>query len=157
MTKDTARMEFTKVFKKDKEWLDIYMIKNGIKTRGQLIPIIIQLLKERKQSMNKNEEIYIVTDGCMWEQNKQNETYHPHAIEVLNIKTGQIRYIKSGSRIVFIEGEISEGRNQEAYNKVPVLSEVSDTNENKLQRGDGKEGSNKDVKGKVNKTKRIQM
>ena len=103
--------------------------------------------------MKKHEEIYIVTDGCMWEQNKQNETYYPHAIEVLNIKTGQIRYIKSGSRITFIEGEITESRSQDFYNK--TTSEMSDNNENLVQRTDSKTGGNKDDKKKRNKTKSI--
>lgn len=53
----------------------------------------------------------------MWEMNKKNETYHPHAIEVVDPETGQVRYIKSGSKISFVDGEISEGRSQENYNK----------------------------------------
>lgn len=68
----------------------------------------------------KREEIplteFVVTDGCMWEQNKQNSTYYPHAIEVCNPKTGQVRYIKSGSRIQFISGEITPTRDQKTYN-----------------------------------------
>lgn len=65
------------------------------------------------------EKVFIVTDGCMWEANKKAGTSHPHAIEVVDMATGEIRYIKSGSRISFIEGEITEGRNQETYNKQP--------------------------------------
>lgn len=60
---------------------------------------------------------FLVTDGCCWEQNKQNGTAYPHAIEVVDVATGQVRYIKSGSRIQFIEGEITEARDQAAYNK----------------------------------------
>lgn len=61
---------------------------------------------------------FIVTDGCMWEKNKQDNTSFPHSIEVVDSETGQVRYIKSGSKISFIEGEITENRNQETYNKV---------------------------------------
>ena len=59
----------------------------------------------------------MLTDGCMWKMNKKNGTSNPHAIEVVDIETGQVRYIKSGSKIKFISGEISNGRNQEEYNK----------------------------------------
>lgn len=61
--------------------------------------------------------IFILTDGCMWEMNKKQGTYHPHSIEVVDVETGQIRYIKSGARIQFVEGEISTDRNQKDYNK----------------------------------------
>jgi len=66
-----------------------------------------------------NEKIFLLTDGCMWEMNKQNSKTHPHSIEVVDMETGSVRYIKSGSRIKFIEGEISVARNQEDYNKIP--------------------------------------
>ena len=64
-----------------------------------------------------HEPTYIVTDGCMWEANKRNGTSHSHAIEVVDIKTGAVRFIRSGSRIAFIDGEISDLRTQEVYNK----------------------------------------
>ena len=67
--------------------------------------------------MSKNFETFILTDGCMWEKNKQDGTSYPHAIEVVDKATGQIRYIKSGSIITLVEGEITSGRNQESYNK----------------------------------------
>lgn len=70
-------------------------------------------MKRNKQ----NEELFILTDGCMWEKNKQDGTSVSHAIEVVSLKTGQIRYIKSGSRIAFVEGEITKTRSQEVYNK----------------------------------------
>lgn len=95
--------------------------------------------------MHEHEEIYIITDGCAWEQNKQNDTYYPHAMEVVNIKTGQVKYIKCGSRIAFIEGEITEGRSQEEYNKVSTPTEVSSGGQDKLQRADLKKRSRKDV------------
>lgn len=66
-----------------------------------------------------DKNIFIVTDGCMWEMNKTNKTYFPHAIEVVDSVTGQVRYIKSGSKISFVEGEITESRSQESYNKQP--------------------------------------
>jgi MinD superfamily P-loop ATPase len=68
--------------------------------------------------MKKEPQVFMLTDGCMWEMNKVNGTSHPHAIEVVDVKTGEVRYIKSGSRITFVEGEITEGRNQEKYNKL---------------------------------------
>lgn len=67
--------------------------------------------------MNETNKIFILTDGCMWEQNKQNETFHPHAIEVIDDETGQMRYIRSGARIKFVAGDISETRDQETYNQ----------------------------------------
>lgn len=63
------------------------------------------------------EKTFILTDGCMWEMNKQSGKSAPHAIEVVDSETGAIRFIKSGSRIAFIEGEISLGRSQEIYNE----------------------------------------
>ena len=53
----------------------------------------------------------------MWEMNKQGGTYHPHAIEVCDPKTGQVRYIKSGATIQFVSGEITPARDQKDYNK----------------------------------------
>ena len=64
----------------------------------------------------KRQPIVLLTDGCMWEMNKQNGTSHPHAIEVVDIETGQVRYIKSGSKITFVEGEITDSRDQASYN-----------------------------------------
>lgn len=60
---------------------------------------------------------FILTDCCMWEAQKKAGTFHPHAIEVVDIETGQTRYIQSGARIKFVEGLISEGRDQSTYNK----------------------------------------
>jgi len=64
-----------------------------------------------------SEKTFILTDGCLWEMNKQNGTSHPHAIEVVDVETGQVRYIKSGSQVKFISGEITESRSQDSYNK----------------------------------------
>jgi hypothetical protein len=60
---------------------------------------------------------FILTDGCMWERNKKEKTNHPHSIEVVDLVTGEVRYIKGGSRIKFLSGEITDTRNQEQYNK----------------------------------------
>lgn len=60
---------------------------------------------------------FILTDSCMWEANKQSGTRSEHCIEVVDEKTGQVRYIASGSRIKFIEGAISEVHTQEGYNR----------------------------------------
>jgi len=87
----------------------------------------------------KHEEIYIITDGCMWEANKQNGTYYPHSIEVVNSKTGQVRYIKSGARIAFIEGEITQTRDQETYNQ--ETTQMSCNEKSKLPRTSSKRTS----------------
>ena len=68
-------------------------------------------------SKKDTETDFMLTDGCMWEMNKQNGSSHPHAIEVVDTKTGAVRYIKSGARIRFVSGEITEGRNQKQYNQ----------------------------------------
>lgn len=60
---------------------------------------------------------FLLTDACLWEQQKKNGTFHPHAIEVVDVETGQVRYIESGARIKFVDGSISEGRDQNSYNK----------------------------------------
>lgn len=54
----------------------------------------------------------------MWEMNKQNGKSSAHSIEVVDLETGQVRYIKSGSKIAFIEGFITESHNQDDYNKI---------------------------------------
>ncbi len=69
-----------------------------------------------------NEKIYLLTDGCAWEINKQTGNEHPHSIEVVDVATAAVRYIKSGSKIKFLEGEISDIRTQEAYNKATKKS-----------------------------------
>lgn len=66
--------------------------------------------------MKKPTQTFILTDGCMWEKNKKDGTAHPHAIEVIDAKTGQVRYIKSGSHIKFVAGEITDTRDQVQYN-----------------------------------------
>lgn len=60
---------------------------------------------------------FIVTDLCMWEENKQNGEHAPHAIIVVDEENGQTRYILGGSKIKFVSGEISEPRTQEEYNE----------------------------------------
>ncbi len=73
------------------------------------------------------DEQFLLTDGCLWEMNNKNGTNHPHSIEVVNPKTGAVRYIKSGSMIRFVSGEISPERNQANYNKL-TPKEERDTN-----------------------------
>lgn len=62
------------------------------------------------------DKVFIVTDGCFWELNKQTGNEHPHSMEVVDMETGAVRYIKSGSRIAFLEGEITDVRSQKEYN-----------------------------------------
>jgi len=40
---------------------------------------------------------YILTDSCMWEANRKNGTRSEHCIEVVDVETGQTRFIRSGS------------------------------------------------------------
>jgi len=63
------------------------------------------------------EKVYLLTDGCMWEKNKREGTEHTHAVEVVDVETGAVRYIKSGSTITLVKGEITDIRTQKAYNK----------------------------------------
>ncbi len=62
---------------------------------------------------------FILTDGCMWEKNKKEGTKMPHAIEVVDMETGEIRYIVGGSKIKLVEGAITMTRQQDSYNKKP--------------------------------------
>lgn len=91
----------------------------------------------------KHEKIYLLTDGCIWEINKETGNEHPHSVEVVDLETGAIRYIKSGSRIKFIEGEISDIRTQKAYNKISsqVSRKMPDKSEDKSNGGRSKEKS----------------
>lgn len=63
---------------------------------------------------------FLLTDDCMWEKNKQEGTRAPHAICVVDIDTGQMQYIRSGSHIKFVAGEISPIKDQDAYNQLPA-------------------------------------
>jgi hypothetical protein len=63
--------------------------------------------------------IFLLTDGCMWEMNKQTGKSNAHAIEVVDIETGAVRYIKSGSQIQLVSGQITEARDQSEYNEQP--------------------------------------
>lgn len=68
----------------------------------------------------QNGETFILTDLCMWEKNKQEGKNDTHAIIVIDEKTGQNRMIKGGSRIRFVDGEITEPLKQEDYNLSPT-------------------------------------
>lgn len=98
-----------------------------------------------------NENIFIVTDLCMWENNKQNKTYFPHAIQVVDFHTGQVRYIKSGARIQLLEGHITPSHSQEEYNK-EKNNPMPCSGEDKLLRKKSKTSSKrKDIKVSKNK------
>ena len=62
---------------------------------------------------------FILTDSCMWEANKQKGTRSEHCVEVVDLETGQTRYIASGSHIRFVDGKITEVSTQEMYNAQP--------------------------------------
>jgi len=89
----------------------------------------------------KNEKVYLVTDGCFWEINKETGNEHPHSIEVVDIDTGAVRYIRSGSKISFIDGEITDIRTQKAYNV--ASKEMSSDEQNLSDRKAGKRSSKK--------------
>lgn len=94
----------------------------------------------------------MLTDGCMWEINKQMGNEHPHAVEVVDLETGAVRYIKSGSKITFVEGEITDIRTQEAYNKATQKKVPSDKQDlQRRTRGKTKGKRNKSA----NKTKGV--
>jgi hypothetical protein len=69
--------------------------------------------------MNDTEKIFILTDLCMWEKNKVEGKNAEHAIIVIDEETGQNRMIKGGSKIRFVDGEISLPQSQEDYNNQP--------------------------------------
>ena len=66
--------------------------------------------------MDDTEKIFLVTDSCAWERKKHEGGVDPHYIEVVDVETGQCRHIKGGSKIKFVEGDISDPRGQEEYN-----------------------------------------
>lgn len=68
------------------------------------------------REIHNEEDVFILTDSCMWEANKQLNQRATHAIEVISSKTGQTRFIKTGAQIKFIDGEITEPLSQEGYN-----------------------------------------
>lgn len=89
----------------------------------------------------RNEKIYLLTDGCAWEINKQTGNEHPHSIEVVDLETGAIRYIKSGSKIKFIGGEISDIRSQALYNQKTQAKQKMPSNEQDLQKRTKRQGT----------------
>lgn len=50
---------------------------------------------------------------------------HAHAIEVVDLETGAVRYINSGSHIAFIEGQITDIRSQNYYNEATEAEKMS--------------------------------
>ena len=67
--------------------------------------------------MKKNLIVFILTDSCGWEMNRQSKSKRStHIIEVVDIETGQVRWIKSGAKIALIEGDITDPHSQEEYN-----------------------------------------
>lgn len=66
---------------------------------------------------NPKKRTYIVSDLCMWEKNKREGMMSDHCIGVIDEKTGQSRFIKTGARIKFVSGDISPTLNQKDYNR----------------------------------------
>lgn len=73
------------------------------------------MAKNKKDDTQERE--FLLTDACMWEMNKKAGSYHPHAIEVVDTVTGQVRYIESGAVIKFVRGNMSASRDQDSYNQ----------------------------------------
>lgn len=91
-----------------------------------------------------NEKIFILTDSCMWEANKQNKTKRSsHAVQVIDADTGQVRYINSGSKITLIEGQITQIQTQEQYNQ--EITQMPDKRKSKSSRKTGKRNSKKAI------------
>lgn len=61
---------------------------------------------------------FLLTNYCAWEGNKKNKTSHQHAVQVVDMETGEVRFIRSGSIISFVDGFITETQTQEEYNKL---------------------------------------
>lgn len=78
------------------------------------------LLGTGKIEENELTPTYILTDACMWERNKLEGTRAPHCIEVVNEATGQTHYMKTGTRIKFVSGEMTEALSQDQYNGQPI-------------------------------------
>lgn len=77
---------------------------------------------QQKKGKDERDTIWLLTDTCMWEKNKQEGTRAPHAIQVIDTKTGQSRFIRSGSHIKFVDGQISPVFSQEEYNQLTTPS-----------------------------------
>lgn len=67
--------------------------------------------------MKDTEKVFILTDSCMWEANRQLGVRSAHSVEVTDAETGQVRYLRSGTRIRFVDGFITEENTQEEYNR----------------------------------------
>ena len=95
---------------------------NGVEIALQDIGyVVMQSIIERAKEGGSEDpdltRLFILTDSCMWEANRQQGTKAPHSVEVIDSETGKSRYIKSGSRIRFVSGDISEEYTQEEYNR----------------------------------------
>lgn len=68
------------------------------------------------RNSDPRKKTFLLTDACMWEKNKLEGRKVPHAVQVVDIKTGKTHWIKSGSHIKFLDGDITAELNQEDYN-----------------------------------------
>mgnify|MGYP001576387016 CR=1 FL=1 len=91
-----------------------------------------------------NEKVFLLTDGCMWEINKEAGNEHPHGVEVVDLETGAVRYIKSGFHIALVKGEITDIRTQKKFNKTTIKA-LSGNRKDLQQRTDSKKKSAKKV------------
>lgn len=49
---NTTRMEITNANIKDVKWLDMHMIKKGIKSRGEWLSLVVEALKSKDVSLS---------------------------------------------------------------------------------------------------------
>jgi hypothetical protein len=71
----------------------------------------------------------------------------------VDTETGQVRYIKSGSKITFVEGQITDSHSQETYNTL-TSKKVSANSKKQLQRVSSK-GSSKAKDKQLSKDKSL--
>ena len=49
---------------------------------------------------------YIITNSCYWHDNKEKRS--THYIEVVDVKTGEIKHLKNGTTVQIIRGEAED-------------------------------------------------
>lgn len=70
------------------------------------------------------DKIFILTDMCMWEKNRQEGGKDEHAIIVVEKETGKTYVIDGGSEIIFVSGKIKGPATQDDYNKMDHETKV---------------------------------
>ena len=69
----------------------------------------------KAQTKNRvQDRLFEVTDVSMWETNKEDGAFYPHAVEVVDTVTGKKRYLEVGSVIKLISGKFTTRRERES-------------------------------------------